>query len=334
MKFYRRCRFVLLATALACCAAPAYGQGEAAGEAVAEAREHFNRGVEFFREGNFRAALIEFQRTTEVAPNYRIQFNLGQTYFELQDYAGAMKAFEKYLKEGGNEIPTARRAEVEKELQKLRGRVAQVSIKTDVPGAEILVDDTVVGTTPLDGPILVSAGRRKISATKGRGLPTTKYVEIAGGDAIAVELVLQFTDDKAPVPVPAPATTPTTETPTAEKGVDGGMGTGFWVSLVATGVFATGATITGIMASGAKSDYDNELKKYPTTASDVHDARDRTDTLALTTDILGGAAVAAGVLTIVFAASGPDEPAATAKLPNPDVRVGVGPGSFVVNGRF
>lgn len=337
MKLSRRCHPILLASALFC-AAPVLVHGEAVAgdDAVAEARDHFTRGVDFFREGNFRAALIEFRRANEVAPNYRIQFNLGQTYFELQDYAGAMKAFEAYLKQGGSEISADRKADVEKELSKLRARVAHVSIKANVIGAEISVDDSIVGTTPLEGPILLSAGRRKISASKGAGLPTIKYIEVAGGDTLEVTLQVRVPEESPhpSAPPPVAPTASTSSTPTDSGTAEPGMGAGFWASLVATGAFATGATITGILASGAKSDYDSALEKYPTTSSDIDNARSKTDTLALTTDILGGAALAAGVLTIIFAASGPDEPTSAAQVQAQHVRVGFGPGSFVVDGRF
>ncbi|RYE85226.1 MAG: hypothetical protein EOO75_17190, partial [Myxococcales bacterium] len=80
-------------------------------EAQEEGRQRFKRGVEFFKEGDYNAALVEFRRAYEVAPSYRILYNLGQTSYELQDYAGALTAFTRYLKEGGAEVDAARRAE-------------------------------------------------------------------------------------------------------------------------------------------------------------------------------------------------------------------------------
>ena len=230
MRIVHRSRPALIAIALCCAAAPAAAQGQAPGapgpdsadggapqapadDAVNKAREHFNRGVELFKEGNFQAALIEFRRANEVSPNYRILFNLGQTYFELQDYAGAMKSFDAYLLQGGAEIPAARRAEVEQELGKLRSRVARATITTNVAGAEILVDDSVVGKSPLSEPLLLSAGKRKLAISTGRGTPTVKFVELAGGDAVTVELLVE-TAAAAPAPVAAPVQpTQTTATP-------------------------------------------------------------------------------------------------------------------------
>src|ERR1700679_4128277 len=74
-----------------------------------DARSHFTHGVELFKEADFRAALIEFQRAYDAAPNYKVLYNLGQTSLELQDYAGALKAFRGYLDGGANQIPAARR---------------------------------------------------------------------------------------------------------------------------------------------------------------------------------------------------------------------------------
>ena len=73
------------------------------------ARSHFEHGVELYREGDFRAALIEFQRAYEASPNYKVLYNLGQTNLELQDYAGALKALRGYLEGGGGAVPAARR---------------------------------------------------------------------------------------------------------------------------------------------------------------------------------------------------------------------------------
>ena len=131
-----------------------------------EARSRFGRGVELFKENDYRAALIEFKRAYELAPNYKVLYNLGQTSLELQDYASALKTFEQYLREGGKDVPSKRKAEVEAELGKLRTRVAKITVEVNVEGAEVSIDDIVVGRTPLTEPLTVSAGRRKISVSK------------------------------------------------------------------------------------------------------------------------------------------------------------------------
>src|SRR5262245_54716328 len=75
-------------------------------------RGHFDRGVDYYRDGNINAALIEFKRAYEAAPNYRVLFNLGQVANALNDYVEAQRYFQRYLQDGGAEIDAERRAEV------------------------------------------------------------------------------------------------------------------------------------------------------------------------------------------------------------------------------
>ena len=65
------------------------------------AREHFERGVDYYGEGDYRAALIEFQRAYSIQPTYRLLYNLGQVAYELRDYAAKVaecKTFDKRAK--------------------------------------------------------------------------------------------------------------------------------------------------------------------------------------------------------------------------------------------
>jgi hypothetical protein len=265
------------------------------GSAPDVGREHFNRGVALFREGDYRAALVEFRRAYEVSHNYRALYNIGQTEFEVQDYAGARSSFQKYLTEGGAEIEAGRRAEVEADIKKLAVRVARIEIKTNTEGADILVDDVVIGQAPLQEPLLVSAGRRKITLQKGALPPVTRFVDLAGGDASSVTINLAAAEPPArvgvapPLAAPAPASTPAPSR------------TGLWLSLAGTGALTAGAVVTGILALGAHSDAETKLGTLGVKAADIEAARSKMTTLALVTDVLGGAAIVMGGVTIVLA---------------------------------
>ncbi len=66
--------------------------------------------------------------------------------------------------EGGAAIATDRRLEVESDVVRLEGRVGKLEIQTIEPGAEILIDDVVVGLSPLK-----SADPRQQRPAKGGG---------------------------------------------------------------------------------------------------------------------------------------------------------------------
>jgi tetratricopeptide (TPR) repeat protein len=122
-------------------------------EAKEEAQRRFEQGKELYEENDFRGALIEFRRAYQLAPNFKLLYTIAQVYYQLQDYAAALQTFEKYLADGGREVPAARKTEVERELERLKTRVARVELTTNVAGAEVSVDDVDIGTTPLSKPV-------------------------------------------------------------------------------------------------------------------------------------------------------------------------------------
>lgn len=260
-----------------------------------EGREHFLRGVDFSRDGDFRAALIEFRRAHELAPNYRVLYNIGQTALELQDYAQSLEAFEKYLTEGGNEVPADRRTQVEAEVKRLSNRVANVTVTVNVPGASILVDDIVVATAPLEHPIRIGAGRHKFSASSSDMTPVSRVVDLAGGESttVALELVSQQRGATDPAAAPAPPPEPPSRTP-------------LWVGIGVTSALAVGTAVMGVIAASDKSAFEDELGKYSPTGnrSAISSARDSVQTSALVFDVLAAATIVSAGVTLVIGLTG------------------------------
>lgn len=276
-----------------------------------EARSRFGRGVELFKDGDYRAALIEFKRAYELAPNYKVLYNLGQTSLELQDYASALKTFEQYLREGGKDVSSKRRAEVEAELGKLRTRVAKITVEANVEGAEVTIDDIVVGKTPLTEPLTVSAGRRKISVSKSGLTTATRTIDIAGGDNQKVPL--ELVDPQAAVVTTTNPSTDNPDVPRAptqpitvfEPAKTNKNMTPVWIGVGVTGGLAVGTIVFGIVALSAKSTFDTRVGELGQTTQSIDDARSRTRTFALVTDIFGGATIIAGGVTLALALTRP-----------------------------
>jgi hypothetical protein len=155
------------------------------------AATHFDRGVKLYGEHDFRTALVEFERAYRLSPQYRVLYNIGQCRYQLEDYVGSLRAFEKYLAEGDAEIAQDRREQVTASIGELHGRVAHVRVTANVDGASVMVDDAVMGVTPLSEPLLVSAGRRKITARKAGRTSAVHVVDLAGEDSVDVALELE-----------------------------------------------------------------------------------------------------------------------------------------------
>jgi tetratricopeptide (TPR) repeat protein len=265
-----------LGLALALLATPAAADGPKG----AEADTHFRHGVELYRDGDFTTALVEFQRAYELDAKYQVLYNIAEAYFQLQDYAHALQTFQRYLTDGGKRISAKRRKEVDKELEKLKGRVARLSVVTSEPGATVTIDDATVATTPLNEALLVSAGRRKVTATLPGRPPVTRVVELAGGDIQTITLEI-------------PAAAPVKVVAAPQRSIAGPV-----IAWVSTGALTAGAVATGILALGASGDLKEKLAVFPGDPKAIAAARSKTSAFALATDILAATAIAAGGVSI------------------------------------
>ncbi|HVH44681.1 MAG TPA: tetratricopeptide repeat protein [Labilithrix sp.] len=265
-----------------------------------EGRAHFLRGVDFSRDGDFRAALIEFRRAYDLAPNYRVLFNIGQTALELQEYAQSLDAFEKYLAEGGAEVPPARRTQVEAEVKRLSTRVAHVTINVSVPDASILVDDVLVGTSPLEHPLRVGAGRHKFSASTSDMLPVTRVLDLPGGENTTVNLELVAQNQMGPAPERTVIIQPTADTRPVSR-------TPLWVGIGVTSALAIGTAVVGVLTLQNKDDFDSQLGKYTADGnrSNIESARSSLKTTAVVFDVLALSTILAGGVTLVLGLSLP-----------------------------
>jgi hypothetical protein len=301
-------------------------------EDLTEARTRYKKGLDLYQDGAFDAALTEFQRAYDLAPSYKILYNIGLVQLELNDFAGALRSFKKYLDDGGKKVDQKRHAEVDKEIKKLEGRVASLEIKSNVESAEILVDDLEVGETPLEEPLMVNAGKRKITLSKSGYVPVTRVVVVAGGDSKKLELELRQGQASTP-PTPLetkPATTgKTSETPHSKPVGAEPKRKVPWLWWGVTGGLAAGTAVAGVLTLGAQKDL-NDKKDHPATKQALDDAAKKTRTLAVVTDVfLVGTLAVGGYATYLTFFKKPSDAQA-----EPGVSLSVGPGSVRVDGTF
>ena len=237
--------------------------GAPAKDAKEEAITRFKRGLALYQEGELRPALAEFRKAYALAPMYRVHFNIGQVCAELKDHACALTSFRSFLKEGGDAVPPLRRSQVEADLVELARRVGAVRIDVAEPGAEVTIDDVPAGVSPLGDPVLVSAGRRKITAHKPGSAAVTRVIEVAGAETITVRIPL------APAAPPAASAT----APPARWSTLSTVGVGV------AGALAAGAVITGALAPSSSGS--------------------RSVALGVTSGALGGTAVATLASTLI-----------------------------------
>lgn len=301
-------------------------------EVIAEAKQRFDRGFELYNEGEYPLALIEFNRAYELVPNYKVLYNIGQVCIQLGQYANARRALEEYLQQGGATLPEDRRKSVTADLQMLERRTAFLLITSNVPQSEVLVDEVVVGKTPLEAPLLVDAGVHRVTLRSPGYQQRVSRVTLAGGDEQTLAVTLELVPEEKPTIV-------VREREVASQG----PGTLVIAGWVTTGALVTGAVVTGIMGASQAKDLDQLRRTDPSEFPDgglaerMQSTKNKASSLLLASDVLSGAALLVGGASLWFTLNPPERPAPPADrepVPPKEVQVGLTQGQLSVRGSF
>ncbi len=303
-------------------------------EAKKKAKEHFETGLRLYEDSDYALALIEFERAYSYVPDFRVLYNIGQVSIQLGRYARASQALEQYLKIGAAKVPAARVKAVHNDLTMLEGRTAHVTVKSNVDGADVTLDDVLLGKTPITDSVLVDAGEHKITVQKAGYVTHTEPLVLAGRDESSLQIDLTE-EPKNQAPERTTIYTPIQQNqpPVPQRPPPPKHNELLYVGWGATGLLAAGWAVTGIMGIKAASDLHNELN-HPTTQDQLDSLKVKAHGWLLASDIIGGAALVTGGTTLFFTIKRSSHEQAAQQASAPTIRLGVGPGSVQLNGNF
>lgn len=302
----------------------------------AEARQHFQNGVNAYGHQDYAAALEEFQNAYRLAPHPSVLVNMANCYVGLQRPAEALVYFERYLNESPN-LTAAQRTAVEHQMSDLHARVGDVRVNvtpTDAPGLAVTLDGQVIS---LARPARILPGHYVVQAIAD-GLETSRQeIDVVAGGVIEVSLRLTppapvvtppVAPPVAPVVTPPatpvvatpepPATPPVAEVPApVEPLVDltptpppprHGLTPGyFYLAAGVTGVAAAAWITCGSLALAANSDFNDTVSLYRMGTGNLAalraqgiDQSDRARQMALWSDIAMGVTLVGAAATVVL----------------------------------
>lgn len=255
-----------------------------ADDASREAGKHFQRGVDLYNDGDFRGALVEFKKAYSLWPRASVLYDIGQTEYQILDYAAALKTMERFLAETG---PNAvHRAEVESTVEVLRGRVGNLAVSADAGDCDVTVDDQPAGTTPVRQPILVSVGQHTVAVTCAGRPPVARHIEVAATETVRVELRLAPAPAASRAPfLPSPAPSPELARKRSAQGVI--------VSWTVSSILAAATLAFGVSALVEAEKLQSLKQSFPVARGALDSQASLTTALAIAADTIGVATVAA-----------------------------------------
>ena len=213
---------------------------------VAMARERFKEGVAFFDKKEYDKARVAFLQAYALKKHPAVLLNLAQSELRSSHEAEAAKHFAAYLRESKDASDSERQA-AEAGLNATKAMVAEVTVNVDEGGAEVFVDSSSEGVSPLAGSVYVTPGSHTIEARKG-GKSAATQLNANAGRQLTANLNFAAKPVRAAVPVATPEPSDTSEpAPEPEAPVEPGAGRKpFFKWLVSSPVGVVGLGLTGV----------------------------------------------------------------------------------------
>jgi tetratricopeptide (TPR) repeat protein len=155
-------------------------------EAVAEARQRFQRGVDLYEERNYTAAMVEFQRAYELTRNPAVLYNISATHELSGHMVEALDAMLEYERLAPRDAVTARRAEVDAALARIRRSIATLVLRVEAEGLTLLVDGLPRSVSEARTGLRVSAGRHRVTLSAPHYQTREEEFDISGGNSATI----------------------------------------------------------------------------------------------------------------------------------------------------
>lgn len=195
MTVTRRLRRIALALALAVAALAGDAAGAPPRSPLAdalqgEAKQAYEDGKIAYRDDDFEAALVKFDKAHALSSDPRLLWNMAACHKGMRRYARVAELLDRYLNEGGDALSDADRQRADKLKEAIARFVSHVSVAVDVSGADVFVDGERAGKTPLRHPLVIDMGTRRIRVAKHGYRERTEILRLAGGSPAELDIHL------------------------------------------------------------------------------------------------------------------------------------------------
>ena len=173
-----------------------------------QAKADYEAARVLLTDGDYAGARIKFQAAYDASKDPRLLWNVAASEKQLRHYAKAVELLKKYAAETSALVSAKERDEAKDLIKTLEPFTVAVTFEVNEAGADVEVDDTSFGKTPLAAPLVIDIGQHKVRVHKDGFRDYAASASIGGSpqQTIAVKLEKEVHQGTLSIAVPAGAT--------------------------------------------------------------------------------------------------------------------------------
>jgi hypothetical protein len=210
-----------------------------------------------YEDGDYEGAQTKLAAAYDASKDPRLLWNMAACEKALRHYASVIVLLERYLKESSALIGDDERKATHELVATVREFVNELRLDVQPAGVDVLIDGVKVATTPLDRPLWVDMGKRRLRLEKPGFVTHETEIDLPGGKSVDLKMTLAAEVHEGTLRI--------VSDPKAVISIDGHVvGTGSW-----TGQLSSGTHTVHIEAVG-KRPHDSSVVIKDRDTSSVH----------------------------------------------------------------
>ena len=134
-------------------------------------------------------ALAAYTEAYTLAKDPALLYNKGRAFQLMGRFPEALVELETFKSTAPPEL-LAKVPKLDALISDVRSRVANVIVKCNIAGAQVLVRDKVIGKTPIEGSVALVSGKAHIEVSAEGYFPYKKDLDLPGGQATTLDVKL------------------------------------------------------------------------------------------------------------------------------------------------
>ncbi len=151
--------------------------------------------------GKWEEALAAYEKAHQVDPTATTARKRADALYRLERTVAAFEAYEQLLKDHGSTLARGDKDTALKRRDELRDKTGTIKVNVSETGAQVTVDEQVVGTSPLPAPVRRLVGKHSVKVEKPGFEPFATEVTLGPNGAVSVDATLKVISNAGTVSV-------------------------------------------------------------------------------------------------------------------------------------